>query len=49
MTNELIELLDQRYGNPHAKDCALIQRGIAELRRLQAENEQLKAKLNESK
>lgn len=29
---ELIKQLDQRYGNPHAKDCALIQQGIALLR-----------------
>ena len=31
-TEELIKQLDQRYGNPHAKDCALIQQGIALLR-----------------
>jgi hypothetical protein len=29
---EIIKALDQRYGNPHAKDCALIQQGIALLR-----------------
>lgn len=29
---ELIKQLDQRYGNPHAKDCAFIQQGIALLR-----------------
>jgi hypothetical protein len=29
---ELIKALDDRYGNPHAKDCALIQQGIALLR-----------------
>jgi hypothetical protein len=33
---DLIEALDQRYGNPHAKECHLIQQAIAELRRLQA-------------
>ena len=26
--NDLIEALDQRYGNPHAKECALIQEAI---------------------
>jgi hypothetical protein len=25
---DLIEQLDQRYGNPHAKECALIQEAI---------------------
>jgi predicted phage tail protein len=35
-TNELIEALDQRYGNPHAKDCVLIQEAIRVLK-LQAE------------
>ena len=29
---ELIEALDQRYGNPYATDCALIQEGIKILR-----------------
>jgi hypothetical protein len=33
--SELIEALDQRYGNPHAKECHLIHKAIAELRRLQ--------------
>jgi hypothetical protein len=33
---ELIEALDQRYGNPHAKECHLIHKAIAELRRLQS-------------
>lgn len=32
---ELIEALDQRYGNPHAKECHLIQLAIIELRKLQ--------------
>jgi hypothetical protein len=36
-TNELIEALDQRYGNPHAKECALIQEAINQLRLLQEE------------
>jgi hypothetical protein len=31
---DLIEALDQRYGNPHAKECALIQEAIAVLREL---------------
>lgn len=29
---ELIEALDQRYGNPYAKECHLIQEGIRVLR-----------------
>jgi hypothetical protein len=29
---DLIEALDQRYGNPQAKDCALIQEAIKVLR-----------------
>lgn len=42
--NDLIEILDQRYGNPYAaKTCYHIQEAVKELRRLQAENEQLKA------
>ena len=35
-TNELIEALDQRYGNSLAKDCELIQEAIKVLR-LQAD------------
>ena len=35
-TEELIEALDNRYGNPLAKDCELIQEAIKVLR-LQAE------------
>ena len=31
-TEELIKQLDERYGNPYATDCALIQQGIALLR-----------------
>jgi len=38
----LIYDLDQRYGNPYAKECHLIQLAIAELRRLQEENKALK-------
>jgi hypothetical protein len=34
--SELIEALDQRYGNPYAKECHLIHKAIVELRRLQA-------------
>ena len=30
--DELIEALDQRYGNPYAKECALIQEAIKVLR-----------------
>ena len=33
---ELVEALDQRYGNPYAKECALIQEAI-EVLKLQAE------------
>jgi hypothetical protein len=29
---ELIAALDNQYGNPHAKDCKLIQQGIALLK-----------------
>jgi len=36
-TNELIEALDQRYGNPHAKDCVLIQEAIKQLKILSEE------------
>jgi hypothetical protein len=37
-TNDLIEALDQRYGNPHAKDCELIQEAIKQLRYLLEDN-----------
>lgn len=41
---DLIEILDQKYGNPYAvKTCYHIQEAVKELRRLQEENEQLKA------
>lgn len=33
-TTELIEALDQRYGNPHAKGNELIQEAIARLKEL---------------
>jgi len=33
-TQELIEALDQRYGNPNAKGLELIQEAIARLREL---------------
>jgi len=36
-TNELIEALDQRYGNPNAKGLDLIQEAIKTLRLLQDE------------
>jgi len=35
-TVDLIEALDQRYGNPLAKDCELIQLAIERLRELLA-------------
>jgi hypothetical protein len=41
--NELIEALDQRYGNPYAaKECGLIQEAIKALREF-AENENAKS------
>jgi len=40
--DDLIEALDQRYGNPHAKDNVLIHQAISELRRLKLENEALR-------
>lgn len=40
-TEELIEALDQRYGNPYAaKECGLIQEAIKELRKFQQVKEQ---------
>jgi hypothetical protein len=35
-TQELIEQLDQRYGNPHAKECYLIQEAIEHLQKYEA-------------
>lgn len=40
---DLIEQLDQRYGNPHAKGCELIQEAITTLRQQQAEIEALQS------
>jgi len=40
-TNELIEALDQRYGNPNAKGLELIQDAIRVLRLQQEELEAL--------
>lgn len=40
-TEELIELLDNRYGNPLAPDCALIQQGIKLLREQDAHIKEL--------
>lgn len=39
---ELIEALDQRYGNPYAKECHLIHEGIRVLREQAEEIERLK-------
>lgn len=38
-TQELIEALDQRYGNPLAKDCELIQEAI---KVITSQNERIK-------
>ena len=40
--NELIETLDQRYGNPYAKECHLIQEAIKVLKEQAQEIERLK-------
>jgi predicted phage tail protein len=45
-TNELIEALDQRYGNPHAKDCVLIQEAI---KLLKLQSEEIKALMEQVK
>jgi predicted phage tail protein len=45
-TVELIEQLEQRYGNPHAKDCALIQEAIRVLR---FQHEELEALMDQIK
>lgn len=50
--NELVYALDQRYGNPHAKDCRLIQEAVKMLQLQQAEIEALRgdiADLTEAK
>lgn len=41
-TQELIEALDQRYGNPLAKDCELIQEAIEHLRKFVNQSEKSK-------
>lgn len=42
-TEELIEALDQRYGNPYAaKECGLIQEAVKRLRELETDNKRLK-------
>lgn len=33
--SELIEALDNRYGNPYATECRLIQEAIKELRKIE--------------
>ena len=38
---DLIEQLDQRYGNPHAKECQLIQEAIKVLKQVQESNKEL--------
>lgn len=45
-TQELIEQLDQRYGNPHAKGLELIQEAIRVLR---LQHEELKALMEQVK
>jgi hypothetical protein len=45
---ELIEALDQRYGNPYAKECHLIQEGIKVLRKQQEEIDYWKDKFEKS-
>jgi hypothetical protein len=46
-TNELIEALDQRYGNPHVKGLELIQEAIKVLRLQSEEIAALMEQLNE--
>jgi hypothetical protein len=47
-TNELIEALDQRYGNPYAaKECGLIQDAIKVLRLQSEEIAALMEQVNE--
>jgi hypothetical protein len=43
-TQELIDALDQRYGNPLAKDCELIQEAI---KHLQFQAEEIEALLKQ--
>jgi hypothetical protein len=44
---ELIDALDQRYGNPHAKECRLIQEAIKVLQLQQAEIEALRGDISD--
>jgi len=44
----LIEQLDQRYGNPYAKECALIQEAIEVLKLQSEEIKRLSLKAGES-
>ena len=44
-TDELIEKLDQRYGNPLAKDCELIQEAIEHLRELTKQLDEIAEKI----
>jgi len=46
-TKELIEALDNRYGNPLAKDCELIQEAIKVLRFQDEEITALMEQINE--
>jgi len=41
-TQELITALDNRYGNPYAVDCALIQEAIKQLQFLLDDNQALR-------
>jgi len=45
--NDLIYQLDQRYGNPYAKDCSLIQEAIKVLQLQSDEIKSLYAQLEE--
>ena len=44
-TEELIEALDQRYGNPYATECALIQEAIKQLQFLLDDNKALRGQV----
>ena len=46
---ELIDALDQRYGNPHAKECHLIQEAIKVLKLQSDEIKALYAQLKDKK
>jgi hypothetical protein len=45
-TEDLIEALDQRYGNPLAKGNELIQEAIKQLKFLSEDNKSIKEDLN---